>query len=161
MKQQQSLFSKNETLSIIRFVAMEFAFKYGPEAPLYLYMYKGLPVFVSTSKVEGISDKITVETQPAKKIILSCLYSEYPDVTKLAFVLFINRILSNESKLEYAKKLGVDVSTYRLMEEGFISSKGVIERVKGTVYQFDPKSTLEKLDIPTKELNYSFGGLLS
>ena len=47
------------------------------------------------------------------------------------------------------------------MEEGFISSKGVIERVKGTVYQFDPKSTLEKLDISTKELNYSFGGLLS
>ena len=108
-----------------------------------------------------MTNKITVEKQPAKKIVLSCLYSEYPDVSKLAFVLFINRILAQQSKLEYAKKLGVDVSTYRLMEEGFISSKGVIERVKETVYQFDPQTTLEMLGIPIKELNYSFGGLLS
>jgi hypothetical protein len=156
---KQTLFSKNETLSIIRFVAMELALKHGADTPLYLYIYKGLPVFVSTTKIDGFSDKFIVEEQSAKKIILSCLYSEYPMVTRLAFVLSVNRILSNSSKLEYVKKIGVDISTYRLMEEGFFATKGVIQRVKEKVYQFEPETILEQLEIPIKELKYSFTGV--
>jgi hypothetical protein len=80
-------------------------------------------------------------------------------VTRLAFVLSVNRILSNSSKLEYAKKIGVDISTYRLMEEGFFATKGVIQRVKEKVYQFEPETILEQLEIPIKELKYSFTGV--
>ena len=154
----QTLFSKNETLSIVRFVAMEFALKYGAETSLYLYMYKDLPVFVSTMKID-VGNKITIVELSAKRIILSCLYLEFPNVTRLSFVLSVNRILSNSTKLEYAKKIGVDISTYRLMEEGFFSTKGVIQRIKEKIYQFDPESILNILGISTKELNYSFGGI--
>ena len=38
---KQTLFSKKETLSIIRFIAMGFAFKHGADTHLYLYIYKG------------------------------------------------------------------------------------------------------------------------
>jgi hypothetical protein len=64
---KQTLFSKNETLSIIRFVAMELALKHGADTPLYSYIYKGLPVFVSTTKIDGFQTNLLWRNSQLKK----------------------------------------------------------------------------------------------
>lgn len=157
-KSQHQLFSLNETYAIIRFIATEYAYKYGTDSILYVYMYKNIPTFISTTKIYIVSSEIKILEMKAKHIMIACLFEEYSNVSKLAMVLTVNRLLAQESKLEYAKKIGVDISTYSLIESGFYTSKGAIERNKEIVYQFDPETILEKLEIPIKELKCSFGG---
>ena len=61
--------------------------------------------------------------------------------------------------MDYSKKIGVDISTYRLIEGAYFIKKGVIKVEDKKTYQFDPENILTSLDIPVIELKYSFGGI--
>ena len=154
-----NLFTKTQMLSIIRFIAMEYALQNGPEMELYLYSKDGYPLTISPTKLTCFEEKVFEEKLTAKHIILASLYLEEPNVPHLAFVLKINRLLTNQSQMDYSKKIGVDISTYRLIEGAYFIKKGVIKVEDKKTYQFDPENILTSLDIPVIELKYSFGGI--
>lgn len=154
-----NLFTKTQMLSIIRFIAMEYALQNGPEMELYLYSKDGYPLTISPTKLTCFEEKLFEEKLTAKNIILASLYLEEPNIPHLAFVLKINRLLTNQSQMDYSKKIGVDISTYRLIEGAYFIKKGVIKVEDKKTYQFDPENILTSLDIPVIELKYSFGGI--
>lgn len=154
-----NLFTKTQMLSIIRFIAMEYALQNGPEMELYLYSKDGYPLTISPTKLTCFEEKVFEEKLTAKNIILASLYLEEPNIPHLAFVLKINRLLTNQSQMDYSKKIGVDISTYRLIEGAYFIKKGVIKVEDKKTYQFDPENILTSLDIPVIELKYSFGGI--
>ena len=154
-----NLFTKTQMLSIIRFIAMEYALQNSPEMELYLYSKDGHPLTISPTKLTCFEEKVFEEKLTAKHIILASLYLEEPNIPHLAFVLKINRLLTNQSQMDYSKKIGVDISTYRLIEGAYFIKKGVIKVEDKKTYQFDPENILTSLDIPVIELKYSFGGI--
>ena len=68
-------------------------------------------------------------------------------------------MLSHNTELTYAKRIGIDVSTYRLIERGFISQKGLIKIDNDTKeFQFDGEEILKQLHISIHELSANLGG---
>lgn len=67
-------------------------------------------------------------------------------------------MLAHATDLSYAERIGIDVSTYRLIERGFISQKGLIKIDNDTKeYQFDGEQILKLLHIPIQDLSASIG----
>ena len=143
MQKVESL-SLNEMYSTIRFIAMEYAAKNGAYSKMYLYMDQRGYLFKETVSIFYI---------PVKHLILFCLYNQFKIEQHLGILLRITRILERQTELSYAKTLGIDVSTYRLLESQIITNKGLIKVSHGKrVYQFTIQNILETLNIPQMEL---------
>lgn len=147
--------NSNEMYSIIRFIALEYAAKNGTYSKIYLYMdQRGTPILISTSKIYIFKETVSIYYIPAKHLILYCLYTQFKVEQHLGILLKTTRILERQTELSYAQTLGVDVSTYRLIESQLLTSKGLIKVNHGKrIYQFTPENILEKLNIPQLELN--------
>lgn len=152
-------FNQRESYAIARFYAMEYMARNGSESQIFIYMDGKIIKYLSLNKTLFIPGMTLIETT-AKELVLWCLFNEYPGVNRLAFVLSVNRNLEKATDLIYAKKIGVDVSTYRLIEKGYLCNKGLIKLDDGkTMYQFDPELICEKLGINKCELKISIGGI--
>ena len=152
--QQIEPLSLNEMYSTIRFIAMEYAAKNGPYSKMYLYMdQRGHPILVSTIKIYIFKETVSIYYIPVKHLILYCLYSQFKVEQHLGILLRLTRILERQTELSYAKILGIDVSTYRLLETQIITNKGLIKVNHGKrIYQFTIESILETLNIPQTEM---------
>lgn len=155
--QEIKALNSSEMYSVIRFIALEYAAKNGPYSKMYLYMdHKGNPILISTIKIYIFKDTVSIYYMPVKHLILFCLYMQFNIEQHLGILLRITRILERQTELSYAKTLGIDVSTYRLLESQLLTNKGLITVNHGKrIYQFTPDNILEKLDIPQLELNIS------
>ena len=152
-------FNMKETYEILRFIATEYLAKYGVEATLNVLFQDAIPVYATTAPIYPLSSSFTQKEFDLKTILLACLYKEYPNINKLAFVLKVNRMLSHNTELTYAKRIGIDVSTYRLIERGFIYQKGLIKIDNDTKeFQFDGEEILKQLHISIHELSANLGG---
>lgn len=153
-------FNQRESYAVARFFAMEYMARNGSDSQIFIYMDDKLIRYLSPYKHVNIPG-MTLVAAKVKDLVLWCLYKEYPGVNKLAFVLSINRHIEKETELTYAKKIGVDVSTYRLIEKGYLCNKGLIKLEDGkTTYQFDPELICKKLGIDKSELKISIGGII-
>lgn len=118
-------FPAKERYGIIRFIAFEYAAKYGPYSSMYFYLdNSGYPIMISTKKITIFNSIIKVAYLPTKLIILYCLYNEYKIESHLGLLLHISRILSKQKEEKYSEIIGVDVSSYRLLEQGNYEHKG-------------------------------------
>lgn len=151
-------FTQRESYAIARFYAMEYMARNGSKCRLCVYMNGDVIKYLAPDNKFNIPGTTLIECT-AKELVLWCLFNEYPNVNKLAFVLYINRYIDKATDLLYAKKIGVDVSTYRLIEKGYICNKGLLKLEDGkTMYQFDPELICDKLGINKHELKISIGG---
>lgn len=153
MQKVESL-SLNEMYSTIRFIAMEYAAKNGAYSKIYLYMdQRGYPILISPMKIYLFKEAVSIFYIPVKHLILFCLYNQFKIEQHLGILLRITRILERQTELSYAKTLGIDVSTYRLLESQIITNKGLIKVSHGKrIYQFTIQNILETLNIPLSEM---------
>ncbi len=152
-------FNPKESYAILRFIATEYLAKYGVEATLNILFQDAIPVYATPHPIYPLPSNFIQKEYNVKTILLACLYQEYPNISKLSFVLRVNRMLAYATDLSYAERIGIDVSTYRLIERGFISQKGLIKIDNDTKeYQFDGEQILKLLHIPIQDLSASIGG---
>ena len=154
MQQQMDTLKFNEMLSILRFIALEYASKNGSYSKLYLYQdYRGFPLLISTTRIFIFKETVNIYYLPVKHLILYCLYKQYNIERHLGILLHVTRLIERKSDLNYSLELGIDVSTYRMLESQSILNKGLIKVTHGKrIYQFTAKSILGKLNIPLNEL---------
>lgn len=149
------LLTRKEMYSTIRFIALEYCIKNGHYSKLYLYIdSSGYPIMISPVKINYFNQDIRIAHIPAKLVVLYCLYNEYPVEQHLGILIHVTRLLERKSELNYAKQLGMDVSTYRLLETQHLSNKGLIKISHGNkIYQFTKDNILSTYNIPITELN--------
>lgn len=150
-------FPAKERYGIIRFIAFEYAAKYGPYALMRLYMDKNnIPIMVSSNKVSLDIPNTKKALLPAKLLILHCLYNEFPTKEHLGMLLQVTRLLERKSEIAYAERIGIDISSYRLIESQIIENKGLINKVNGIrKFHINPDYILNKLNIDYKELDFT------
>ena len=127
---------------------------------MYVIYKNNVPVFISTSNPCMTTNGYFTDRYTVKEIVLGSLYNEHPNISKLAFVLQLNRILNHKTELAYCKKLGVDIATYRMIESGLITNKGIISEEEYKGYQFNPTVIMDTLEIDRKETLINIRGVL-
>ena len=101
---------------------MEYAAKNGAYSKMYLYMDQwGYPILISPMKIYLFKETVSIFYIPVKHLILFCLYNQFKIEQHLGILLRITRVLGRQTELSYAKTLGIDVSTYRLLESQIIT----------------------------------------
>ena len=144
----------NEMYSIIRFIALEYAAKNGPYSKMYLYVdHKGYPILISTTKIFIFKESVKTYYLPVKHLILYCLYKQYNIENHLGILLYITRLLERKSAEAIAKDLGIEIQTYRNIENNIITNAKYIKTIHGKrYYELTSTLILEKLNIPESEL---------
>lgn len=152
--------SIKEHYQLIRYIAMEYLLKYGEDYLMYVVYKSDVPVFISVLNPNIMTNGYFTDRYNVKEIVLGSLYNEHPNISRLSFVLQLNRILNHKTEFAYCNKLGVDISTYRMIETGVIQNKGNYSEEEYRGYQFNPSVIMDKLDIDKKELSIKIRGAL-
>ncbi len=147
-------FTIKEKYGITRFIALEYAAKYGGYALMRVYLDdNNIPSMVTSEKTKLTIPNTKTALIPAKLLILYCLYNEFNLKDHLGLVIQITRILERKSDVTYAERIGIDVSNYRLLENQTIENKGLISHSNGIrKYHITKETILKKLNINIKEL---------